>query len=307
MQPQITVDSLVEAALQPDRLTLDLTAIYTIEKAGVFRLELDVPAGFDVKKVHGVDVGVAPVQVDTHYLEGDKKTRLVVNLSRKAIGRVALGVQLQKDLRLPELLTPMSKPAQIPLPLPLVAPRTAERATGRLVILAPETCDHRTREGRRPAKHIVREAYEGIRAPALVACHGRPVLTYAFNSEEPVDLTLAAERRKPQVTARQLMEVRVEEGVVKYDFTFFYDILYSGVKSLRIDVPVEVAEGLRVVTPGFHEKTIDPPPADVAKGDVAWSLSGESELLGTTSVKLHWEKPIGNLEIGKHVNLSSPI
>ena len=35
VQPQITVDSLVEAVLLPDRLTLDLTAVYTIEKAGV--------------------------------------------------------------------------------------------------------------------------------------------------------------------------------------------------------------------------------------------------------------------------------
>ena len=51
MQPRITVDSLVEATLLPDRLTLDLTAVYTIEKAGVFRLELDVPAGYDVRKV----------------------------------------------------------------------------------------------------------------------------------------------------------------------------------------------------------------------------------------------------------------
>ena len=63
----------------------------------------------------------------------------MVNLSRKAIGRVALGVQLQKDLRLPELLAPTGKAAKSPLPLPLVAPRTAERATGRLVISAPES------------------------------------------------------------------------------------------------------------------------------------------------------------------------
>ena len=34
-------------------MTLDLTAVYTIEKAGVFRLELDVPAGYEVRTVHG--------------------------------------------------------------------------------------------------------------------------------------------------------------------------------------------------------------------------------------------------------------
>ena len=112
VQPQITVDSLVEAALLPDRLTLDLTAIYTIEKAGVFRLELDVPAGYDVQRVRGANVaGATPVAVDSHYLEGAKKTRLVVNLSRKALGRVGLAVQLQKDMHQPELLTPTGKTA----------------------------------------------------------------------------------------------------------------------------------------------------------------------------------------------------
>jgi hypothetical protein len=38
VQPQVAVDSLSEAYLEPERLSLDLAAIYTIEKAGVFRL-----------------------------------------------------------------------------------------------------------------------------------------------------------------------------------------------------------------------------------------------------------------------------
>jgi hypothetical protein len=306
VQPQITVDSLVEAVLWPDRLTLDLTAIYTIEKAGVFRLELDVPPGYDVKKVHGVGAGATPAQVDTHYLEGDKKTRLIVNLSRKAIGRVALGVQLQKDLHLPELLTPTGKAAQIALPLPLVAPRTADRATGRLVISAPESLRINPEKTVGLRSISFREAYDGIRPPSPTVPNApSPKLAFAFNSDEPVDMTLAAERRKPQVTVGQLMVVRVEEGVVKYDFTFSYNVLYSGVKSLRIDVPKEVADGLRV-TPPFHEKRIDPPPADLAKGDVAWTLTSESELLGQGSMTMHWEKPIEKLDIGKPVNLPVP-
>ncbi len=89
-QPRIAVDSLVEARLQPERLTLDLTALYTIEKAGVFRVEWDIPAGFEVRQVRGATIrgatvrgappplNAAPVEVDSHYLEGPKKTRLVV-------------------------------------------------------------------------------------------------------------------------------------------------------------------------------------------------------------------------------------
>ena len=39
--------------LEPEKLTLDLTAFYTIERAGVFKLELDVPEGFELRSVTG--------------------------------------------------------------------------------------------------------------------------------------------------------------------------------------------------------------------------------------------------------------
>ena len=307
VQPRITVDSLVEAYLEPERLSLDLTAIYTIEKAGVFRLELDIPAGYEVRQVRGAALaGATPVQVDTHHLEGEKKTRLVVNLSRKAIGRVGLAVQLQKDLHQPELLTPTGKAADIALAIPLAAPGTVERATGRLVIYAPESL--RVNPGKTAGLRSIsfKEAFEGMQsAREQKPADLRPVLAFAY-TQEPVELTLAAERRKPQVTVRQLLVARVEEGVVKYQVTFFYNVLYSGVKSLRIDVPAEVAAGLRVTTPGVREKTIDPPPADLAKDYVAWSLTGESELMGDGQIELNWEKKIEKLDIGKSVELPVP-
>ena len=53
VQPRITVDSLVDARLQPEKLSIDLTAFYNIERAGVFKLELDVPEGFEVRNVAG--------------------------------------------------------------------------------------------------------------------------------------------------------------------------------------------------------------------------------------------------------------
>ena len=126
---------------------------------------------------------------------------------------------------------------------------------------------------------------------------------YAFNGEEPVDLTFTAERRKPQVTIAQLMVVRIEEGVVKYDFTFHYNVLYSGVKSLRIDVPRTIADGLRVTTPGFHEKT---PNVNLDRGDEEWTITGEQELMGGGQCTLHYERPIEKLGIGKPVDLPMP-
>ncbi len=147
---------------------------------------------------------------------------------------------------------------------------------------------------------------EGIAvAPAAGGSALRPVLAFMF-TQEPVTLRLAAERRKPQVTIRQLLVARIEEGVIKYQATFFYSIHYSGVKSLRIDVPADVAPLLRNTTTGIHEKTIDPPPADVDKNMVAWSLTGEGELLGDGQIDLVWEKKLDKLDVGKDLKVTVP-
>jgi hypothetical protein len=308
VQPRLQADELIEAYLEPEQLSLHLLALYNVERAGVFQFELDIPAGYDVRQVRGhAAAGAQPAVVDKHHLEGEDKTRLVVNLSRKAMGRVGLVVELEKRLDDPNLLSPTGESSDLAVPLPRVRPETVERSTGRLVVYAPESLrvNPDTTDGLRAISSA--EAYEGVestRGPRFPAT--RQVLAFAY-TEEPAELSLAVERRKPHVTARQLLVARIETGVVKYEATFFYDILYSGVKSLRIDLPAELAGEIRNQTPGIREKTLDPPPDDLADGYIAWSLTGETEFLGSTQVKLQWEKKIEKLEIGKSVDLTIPV
>ena len=102
VQPQVIVDSLVEAELKPEPLTLDLIGVYKIERAGVFQLELDVPAGLRRApgprlRERGADARAAAVRRSIRIIsKARRRPRLVVNLARKAMGRVALAVQLQK-------------------------------------------------------------------------------------------------------------------------------------------------------------------------------------------------------------------
>ena len=232
----------------------------------------------------------------------------MVNLARKALGQVGLAVQLQKDLQEANLLTPTGKASDIPLPIPQVA-GTVERATGRLLIYAPDSL--RVNPGKTEGLRSISfpEAVEGMTAalrPSTI--QGRPVLAFAFTQEPPA-LRLAAERKKPQVNIRQMLVARVEQGMVKYQATFHYTILYSGVKSLRIDVPAELADlGLRNVTSTIRDKVMSRTPdgQDIAKGYAAWSFSGESELIGSGDIELVWQKKLDNLALGKPVELSVP-
>src|SRR6185295_534894 len=67
------------------------------------------------------------------------KTKLVVNLAQKSQGRVGLLVVLEKRLDDPNLLGPTGKTSEIPLPLPHATDDSVERATGRVVVFAPES------------------------------------------------------------------------------------------------------------------------------------------------------------------------
>ena len=117
VQPQIQTHELVEAYLEPERLTLDLLALYKIERASVFQLELDVPLGFEVRAVRGhAAAGAEAVVVDTHHVTaGEKSQHVVVNLARKAIGHVGLFVELQRQLEAPNLLSFTGKSSSGPV------------------------------------------------------------------------------------------------------------------------------------------------------------------------------------------------
>jgi hypothetical protein len=319
VQPQIQTHELVEAYLEPERLTLDLLALYKIERASVFQLELDVPLGFEVRAVRGhAAAGAEAVVVDTHHITaGEKSQHVVVNLARKAIGHVGLFVELQRQLEAPNLLSFTGESSAVPLPLPRVsAAKEIERSVGRLLVYAPENLSINPvkTDGVQTLSFVealqdTASTRDGRFGPA------REVLAYAY-TQAPVDLNLAVERRKPDVTVRQLLLARVEAGVIKYEATFFYEIRYSSVKSLRLDVPAALvtAKQLRNLTPAVaSEAPLDPQPDDVQKegpdAKIALELTrkGESEFLGNVTIKFAWDKKIGDLPVGKPFEETVPV
>lgn len=328
VQPQIRTRELVEAYLEPERLTLDLFAIYEIERAGVFQLELDLPPKFEVRQVRGHQAADAQAAaVDAHHVEGENKTRLIVNLSRKALGKVGLFVELQQKLDDPNLLQQKqdgprdkkAKAANVALPLPRVAPAGIERSIGRLIVYAPVSLrvNPLKQDGLQPLSEA--DALEGT-ASTRAGRFDKAQEIFAFGyGREPVDLLLSVERRPPHISVDQLLVARIEAGVVKYEATFFYNVRYSSVKSLRLDVPTKLAQDLRNQTTAVvSEAKMSPQPADVDKGYEAWSLTGTAELKDELTVKFEWERKIGDdqkasakdkggeLEVGKSIDLTLP-
>ncbi len=307
IQPRIVADTLVEAELQPERLHLDVLALVDVQRAGVFNLEFELPPGYRVESVAGrAAAGVPAAPYEAHHIQGVENPRLLVQLSKKALARVGLHVALSRELKEPDLLTPTGKTVHVPVGIPRVVAGPEGRATGRVVVLAPGSLQVNPAkvEGLRRISH--REALEGMEtARPARGGDARPVLEFA-HSEQPAMLVVAAERRKPFVVVRQFLSTQIEDGAVQYEATFFFQVQYSGIKSLRIDVPKALVDQIKLSTPEMRYQPIQPPPADVAPDYVAWAIAGGKELLGEGQFQFRWTERMAKLDVGRGISVTIP-
>ncbi len=137
IEPRVLVDTLAEAFLEAQELRLVFQSVYRIERAGIFRMEWALPAGYQVRRVWGFGGdGIVPVQVDSHHVTGDGV--LVVNLSNRALGAVGLAIELAKDLAEPDLLQPTGNDAAVAIGFGRPPAESVERFGGRFILYAPE-------------------------------------------------------------------------------------------------------------------------------------------------------------------------
>lgn len=307
IEPRISADELAEVYLEANRLLVDWTLLMNIEKAGIFQVRINLPAGYEVRQVQGRECsGAMALPLDGTRIEGEGTDApvLVVNLTRKAIGKVALLIGLEKSLNAPELLQPTGESAQLPIEVPSIA-TAVERTSGRLLVRSPESLRISSGEVDGLKSDSLNEVFtvipsaEGGRYP-----EARPALAFSYGSGAK-SLTLNAQRRKPQVEARQLLKVAVESGLTTFTATFTYDIRYSPVESLRIDLPTEVADMARNESVGIRDEAVDNA-EDLQQGYSAWQFSGDRELFGLQQIVLTWQLPMDDLAVGEPFDIAIP-
>ncbi len=306
IQPLINVAQLVEIALRPEKLTADMAITYDIQQAGVFQLLLDIPKAFEIRDIRPLARNdLAGVPVDTYYRDPANENRWIVTLSRKAMGKVGLAVSLKRELDDPNLLGPTGETSDIAITVPKVALDGIEFSSGFVVVYAPESLQINAAD----TKGLRNDSFANALGGQSSAVSGdppvRPVLAYGF-SHSDAGLTLQAKRRRPQVTVSQLLVVSIESGVVKYDARFFYDVRYSGVKSLRLDVPTPLVGQLRNRSSNISQQTFDPQPGDVAEGYTAWQLTGDNEFFGPHEIRYTWEEKTEELPVGGTRSIKVP-
>lgn len=304
--PRIVSKQLVEIDLTPQKMTVGTQMILDVRQAGVFSTDLKIPEGYDVRSVVGSSTrkGVTPVSVSEYRQDDKDKSVWHIDFSRKAIGQIGLFVEIEKELTDANLLTPTGNSSVIELPFPISADSNTEFSEGHIVVYGPESLRVNPEKENGIQQVTVAKAVEHLPARGSQVNRSRSVLSYAFSGDQ-TQLSVNVLRRKPQVTARQLLTAKIESGVIKYNARFYFEILYSGVKSLRIDLPESVAANARNVSQGITESELENA-ADVDNGYVAWSFGGESEMFGKKTIHITWEEKIDELDVGKSIDIDVP-
>lgn len=305
--PVVHVDQLQEVFLTSEDLTIQAMVVHQIDRAGVFQLEFAIPAGVEVRRVQGRAVGDGEaIAVDSFEVQLEPTPKLIVQLARKGLGRVGIWIEMVRKLGQADLLAPTGN--AVPMDLELLRPISEylQRSAGFFVLYAPESfrVAIAERQGLRDASTA--EAFQRVATTREGKfASTRESFVFGFGAE-PSKVRWSVERRKPLIQVKQNLLAKVESGVVRYRTGWDYDIRYSRVPRLRIDVPQAIADRLHIDSPGVRESVMTPPPSDLEEGDVAWELTGDGEWFGNVSIRMSWEEQLGELAIGKSMEVGVP-
>jgi len=204
--PVLKLADRVTARLEETRLVVSHALNLTVEKAGIYALDLTVPPGFVVSEVKGEGID------DWKATDG----KLKISFASRVLGARKLDIQLeQANKEFPERIT--------------VLPLAATGATNVTTQLGAASS---------PGIRLKTAELAGLREVPIASLPNRSDELLAFVSEQPDwKLTLAAEKLAPRVVAEVFNLITVGDGVVGGSATIRYGIFNQGVQEFRIAVP----------------------------------------------------------------------
>ncbi len=304
--PEVDVNSLVNLQVQSNDITISLQVVYTIVKAGLFRFDLVIPEGYEVRQVSGLGgIDVEPAAISGHHVRTDGARQiLTVDLARKALGKVGLRVQLRRPFTLPEPGQSEAKPLPLTLEIPRVVPDGINRDEGKLILHGPESLRVIVKETAGLRTISMAEAMAGN--PLIPESDvDKPVLAYAFGANE-IRFQVEVQRRKPLITVQQLLSTRFDTALVTFNHTINLEVQFSAIDSLRLDMPRELDNRLRIATPGIRLSPVANAES-VRDGYSAWYLTGDAPFIGKHQIQMSWETKLDQVEMGKAQPLNMPV
>ncbi|TAE77417.1 MAG: hypothetical protein EAZ84_04160 [Verrucomicrobia bacterium] len=197
-------------SLGEDRMVLGVDLVASITRAGLFKLELEIPKGFEIESVTGPALA--------HWTESvDGANRLLnLHLNGRSIGDQAFALTL----------TSAAPGTEASWAVPRVLLRSAARQTGTLTVVPERGLQVRAVSRDNVSQLDPREA--GLPRPGALA----------FKLlQADLSLALSIAKLDPWVTAQLLHEVALREGQTLSRVRIAYRIENAATKALRVRIP----------------------------------------------------------------------
>jgi hypothetical protein len=269
VEPRVLVDQVAQLVFNDDELGVQSTLIYTIERAGLFQLQLKLPEGLVIDNVE------CPGFKE---FNADPATKmLTVNLNDKTMGQLNLSVKAHRDYS-----TGMEAGE---ITLPMLEPIGAERDTGRVFVFAKESIEVVTNDkGLASAQPLPVD-------PGMAIGDAKVTSSWSF-TRRPVTIPVKTSRKPTRLNAEIATTAHLtpELSEIKTHLTFL--VQYAGIDTFRFLVPEAVSDRVQIESvaanassPGIKQKS----PAAAQGGWVEWTVVMQREVLGPQRFNISYD------------------
>ena len=269
VQPRVLVDQSSQLVFGDDELRLTSTIQYTIERAGLFQLQVKVPDGLVIDNVDCA--GMKEFNVDA------ATKLLTVSLNDKTMGAIALNIRGHRDYA--------AGKDQTELTLPVLEPVGAERDIGNLHVFAKESIEVNTND-----KGLVSAQPLPV-VPGSAIGDALATSSWSF-TRRPVTIPVTTKRRSTRVSATVATTLHLQPELSEIKTQLDFQVQYAGIDTFRFLLPESVSGKVQIESVATNGNAVDKlqtSQAPAKEGWVEWTVVTPREVMGTQRFSISYD------------------
>lgn len=273
VEPRLLVEQSARVIFDDDELKFSTRLTYTVERAGVFQLNLEYPESLTIDSVRAD--GMSEFNIDK---AGGK---LTLSLTQKRLGKINVDINGHQTFD--------ASAEGIETEIPSVTPLGVEREDGKLALYAPQFLDVVT----------VDEKLSGLfPAESNNARVGQAVRVSSWKyTQRPFSLSVKTTPRPAQLATSTATTVNIEPDVMKVSSILRFDVRNAGIDTYRVAVPEAVANDVRFRSLNSGQTIQQRDKATAAEdGWLTWTLVLQDEITGTVQILAEWDVPMEEVD-----------
>jgi competence protein ComGC len=268
VQPQVEAVVRDNVRISPEKVALSALIDYTVKRAGVFALQVALPAGYTLDAVQGDNI----LQWQPRAAAAGAGQVLDVSFKNRLLGAYSLRLEL---VRPHQTLPPA-------VAIPGVQPLAVQKLSGNITVAAEPGVAAKTTNF--DALTEIPGASLGSGANAAAG-----VLAYKFLSAQPGPLPewkldVACEKVDPWVRVEIAQITSISDNLLNGLAIVRYDIQNAPVKEFRFKIPAAYTN-VEFNCPNLRRRDQNP-----ANGE--WSVELQNAVFGLFQFQITWEKPV---------------